>query len=98
MEEKIIDPRLFEIRFEEEKIPLFIVPSRTNKGTSRYIKKKLANRFSAQAEINEITYNLYFSLSKNKVPNLIDFVKDSDYIKALEIDDFSREGIEDNVW
>lgn len=93
MNEKIIDPRLYDVDFEKRKIPLFIVPSKNNRGTAKLIRKKLKNKFSIEAEINDLMNNLYFSIRKNEIPSLISFVKDSNLIKSLEINDMSQEGI-----
>lgn len=94
MTEKIIDPRLYEIDFEEREIPLFIVPARKNKETSKLIKREINKRFNIEAEINDLTCNLYFMIRRNEVPSLIEFVEETDLIKSLEVNDLSREGYE----
>ncbi|PTD93633.1 hypothetical protein C9439_06170 [archaeon SCG-AAA382B04] len=94
MTEKIIDPRLYEIDFEKKQIPIFIVPKEKNKATSQVIKKEIKNEFNIEPEINDLTSNLYFMIRKNQVPSLIEYVKGSDLVKSLEMNDMSKEGME----
>ncbi len=98
MTEKIIDPRLYEIKFEEKELSLFLVPTEKNKMTANYIKKKISKKFNVVPSINDLTCNLYFTITKNRVPKLIDFVEKTDSIKALEIDDFKENETELDKW
>ncbi|OKY78136.1 MAG: hypothetical protein BTN85_0621 [Candidatus Methanohalarchaeum thermophilum] len=85
--EKIIDPRLEELNFDRDRLPLFIVPATSNEAFSNFIKNKIMKKFGISCEVNSLTNNVYLEAKKGQIPSIIEFVKGSNYIQSLEYND-----------